>query len=61
MSYYRKNQCIKYCSLVGIKEVNVMMPYKTEETVESPFCGVILFRHSSRGDFESEIISRENS
>ena len=32
MSYYREIKCPKCGTLVGIKEVNVIMPYKTVET-----------------------------
>lgn len=61
MSYYREIKCPKCGTLVGIKEVNVIMPYKTVETAECPVCGETIFRHNSRGDFESEIISTENT
>ncbi len=61
MSYYREIKCQKCGTLVGIKEVNVIMPYKTIETAECPVCGETIFRHNSRGDFESEIISTENT
>ena len=54
MSYYREIKCPKCGTLVGIKEVNVIMPYKTVETAECPVCGETIFRHNSRGDFESE-------
>lgn len=57
MGYYREIKCDKCHTLVGIREVNVMMPYKTEETAECPVCGETIFKHNSRGDFESEIIS----
>lgn len=61
MSYYREIKCDKCDTLVGIKEINVMMPYKTEETAECPVCGKTIFKHNSRGDFESEIISTEKT
>ena len=61
MSYYREIKCPKCGTLVGIKEVNVIMPYKTVETAECPVCGETIFTHNSRGDFESEIISTENT
>lgn len=61
MSYYRELKCDKCGTLVGIKEINVMMPYKTEETAERPVCGKTIFKHNSRGDFESEIISTEKT
>ena len=61
MSYYRELKCDKCGTLVGIKEINVMMPYKTEETAECPVCGKTIFKHNSRGDFESEIISTEKT
>lgn len=61
MSYYREITCEKCGTLVGIKEVNVIMPYKTEETAECPVCGETIFKKNSRGDFESEIISTEKT
>lgn len=61
MGYYREIKCDKCHTLVGIREVNVMMPYKTEETAECPVCGETIFKHNSRGDFESEIISAEDT
>lgn len=61
MGYYREIKCDKCHTLVGIREVNVMMPYKTEETAECPVCGETIFKHNSRGDFESEIISIEDT
>lgn len=61
MGYYREIQCDNCHTLVGIREVNVMMPYKTEETAECPVCGETIFKHNSRGDFESEIISTEDT
>lgn len=61
MGYYREIKCQKCGTLVGIKEINVIMPYKTIETAECPICGETIFRHNSRGDFESEIISTENT
>lgn len=61
MTYYREIKCQKCGTLVGIKEVNVIIPYKTVETAECSVCGETIFRHNSRGDFESEIISNENT
>lgn len=61
MSYYREIQCFNCKTLVGIKEVNVYMPYKTLETAECPICGETIFRHNSRGDFEPEIISTKET
>lgn len=61
MTYYREIKCQKCGTLVGIKEVNVIIPYKTVETAECPVCGETIFRHNGRGDFESEIISNENT
>lgn len=51
MSYYREILCFNCKTLVGIKEVDVNMPYKTIETAECPVCGEIIFSHNSRGDF----------
>ena len=61
MGYYREIQCHQCGTLVGIMEVNISMPYRTEETAECPICGVTIFKHNSRGDFESEVISTENT
>lgn len=61
MGYYREIQCHQCGTLVGIKEVNITMPYRTEETVECPIYGMTIFRHNSRGDFKSEVISTENT
>lgn len=61
MGYYREIMCERCHTLVGIREVNVMMPYKTEETAECPVCGETIFKHNSRGDFESETISTEDT
>lgn len=61
MGYYKEIMCERCHTLVGIREVNVMMPYKTEETAECPVCDETIFKHNSRGDFESEIISTEDT
>jgi hypothetical protein len=37
------------------------MPYKTEETAECPICGITIFKHNSRGEFKTEVISIENT
>ena len=46
---------------MGIREVNITMPFKTEETAECPICGETIFKRNSRGDFESEVISTEET
>lgn len=61
MSYYKEIQCQQCGTLIGINEINIMMPYKTVETAECPVCGTIIYKHNSRGDFESEVISTENT
>lgn len=61
MTYYRELKCDKCNTLVGIKEVDVCMPYKTMEMAECPICGETIFQHNSRGDFESEVISTEET
>lgn len=38
-----------------IYERNIIMPYKTKETAECPYCGTTVYEHNSRGDFEAEV------
>ena len=61
MGYCREIKCHRCGTLVGIREVNITMPYKTEETAECPICGETIFKRNSRGDFESEVISTEET
>ncbi len=61
MGYYREIKCHRCGTLVGIREVNITMPCKTEETAECPICGETIFKRNSRGDFESEVISTEET
>ena len=54
-------KCEKCHTLVEVLEVNVFMPYKTTETAECPVCGEIIYKRNSRGDFESRVISLEET
>ena len=61
MSFLREIKCENCGTLVGIREVDVFMPYKTEETAECPVCGKTIFRKNSRGDFEAEVVSTDDT
>lgn len=57
MSNYFETKCTVCGTLVGVSESKQYMPYRTEETAECPVCGNTVYRHNSRGDFESTVVS----
>ena len=54
-------KCEKCGTLVRVTEENVIMPYKTKEYAYCPICGKIIYEHNSRGDFESEVVSMDET
>ena len=61
MPNYFETKCEVCGTLVGVSETKQYMPYRSEETAECPVCGTMVYHHNSRGDFESKVVSLDET